>query len=54
MTNGSQANNGAFPWKGLLLLIALVGLAIFRSHLGTAFDSFTDEAVARGFDVGES
>ncbi|MEO7725327.1 MAG: hypothetical protein ABIU29_11695 [Chthoniobacterales bacterium] len=33
--------NSTFPWKGLLLLIALVGFAIFRSYLSTRLDSFT-------------
>ncbi|MBA3651265.1 MAG: hypothetical protein H0W66_07255 [Chthoniobacterales bacterium] len=41
MTNDAQAVNPTFPWKGLLLLIALVGFAIFRSYLGTRLDSFT-------------
>jgi hypothetical protein len=41
MTDDSQTGNPGFPGKGLLLLIALVGFAIFRSYLGTRLDSFT-------------
>ncbi|MBA3963661.1 MAG: hypothetical protein H0X40_17425 [Chthoniobacterales bacterium] len=28
-------------WAGVTFLLALVGLAILRSHLGTRLDSFT-------------
>ena len=31
----------SFPWKGWLLLLALIAFAIFRSSLGTRLDSFT-------------
>ena len=41
MTNDTQTRGAGFPWKGWLLLLALVGFAIFRSHLGTRLDSFT-------------
>ncbi len=41
MTNDRPTLGAGFPWKGWLLLLALVGFAIFRSHLGTRLDSFT-------------
>ena len=41
MTDDTQTRCAGFPWKGWLLLLALVGFAIFRSHLGTRLDSFT-------------
>ena len=41
MTNDSQVPKFSFSWQGFLLLTALAGLAIFRSHLGTQLDSFT-------------
>ena len=40
LTTRSRAQAEHF-WRGGLLLAALVGFAIFRSHLGTRLDSFT-------------
>lgn len=37
----SLADAPRFPWKGWLLLLGLIGCAIFRSSLGTRLDSFT-------------
>lgn len=39
--NESRRRDRGFPWKGWLLLVAIVGFAIFRSWIGTLLDSFT-------------
>ena len=41
MANDSISRASDIPWKGVLLLVALVAFAIFRSHLGTRLDSCT-------------
>ncbi|MGH9692566.1 MAG: hypothetical protein ACRD5Z_00390, partial [Bryobacteraceae bacterium] len=41
MNPDDSADPRSFPWKGWLLLLALIAFAIFRSSLGTRLDSFT-------------
>lgn len=41
MKPDSVASPHRLPWKGWLLLLSLIGFAIFRSSIGTQLDSFT-------------